>query len=577
MSQSRATLGARAIAFTGRVQNLIAPLLTAGVGLLIATPALPADLPAELIAAPPPVFYRWDGAYAGLNLGAMMANGTFGLTGFPDGGFAGLIPPIPATSSGSSVGAAGGFQYGLRRQFDALVLGFEQDLVLGAPPVSADAHGIASGLSYSLNQSQSADWLSTLRGSIGFAPNDEIMVYATGGLAFGVMRSSSNLTLGNGAILARTSDDLRTGWAAGVGGEYALTPQISARLEYLYVDLGHATVVGLPNFPAPFETHTDAGYTAHFVRAGLNYQFAGEPDGAPFRMIGAGSRLTTYDVEIGARYWYSTGSTTKTLYDTTGSQTVSRLTYDGLTANSGEVFGRFDDRSGFFAKGFAGVGAIGSGNLKDEDFTPFITPYSATNSSQRDGTLAYASGDLGYNVLQGPTYKLGAFVGVFYEREVLNAHGCTQIATNPEVCSPSISDPTLGITNDARWTAARIGVNGEVMLWNRVTINVDAAWLPYVQLQNSDAHWLRMQPIPGNFNGPIPEDGVGHNGLQLEAVVSYLITPSFSVGAGARYWHMETDGHSHFEDNIFGFSAQPQAVHFTTERYGGFLQGAFKY
>jgi hypothetical protein len=186
--------------------------------------------------------------------------------------------------------------------------------------------------------------------------------------------------------------------------------------------------------------------------------------------------------------------------------------------------------------------------------------------------LFYFSGDLGYNLLQRQTYKIGAFAGIFHEREVVNAHGCAQIATNNQICSPTISDPVLAITEDSRWTAARVGLNGEVTLWNLIKINVDGAWLPYVMLDSADTHWLRIQPVAGNFMGPIPQDGIGHNGFQLESVVSYLVSPAFSVGIGARYWRMETSGNAHFEGDIYGGSGSPQPVHFVTERYGGFLQ-----
>jgi hypothetical protein len=52
--------------------------------------------------------------------------------------------------------------------------------------------------------------------------------------------------------------------------------------------------------------------------------------------------------------------------------------------------------SGFFVKGFVGGGAIGAGTLRDEDFPPFVVPYSSTSSEQRDGRLGYGTIDLGW-------------------------------------------------------------------------------------------------------------------------------------------------------------------------------------
>src|SRR5262249_22725486 len=156
-------------------------------------------------------------------------------------------------------------------------------------------------------------------------------------------------------------------------------------------------------------------------------------------------------------------------------------TYSDLGTHSGEVFGRFNSGSGVFLKGTLGLGSVSSGSLKDEDFTPYITPYSATNSAQRDGNLFYVTGDLGYDLWRGPNYKVGGFVGVFNSRETLNAYGCAQTAGNTAVCVPSVSDPTLVITEDTRWTAARLGINAQY-IWNPWKFEVDAAWLPFTKL-----------------------------------------------------------------------------------------------
>jgi hypothetical protein len=102
--------------------------------------------------------------------------------------------------------------------------------------------------------------------------------------------------------------------------------------------------------------------------------------------------------EFGGRYWFSSGWTQLDLYGITGvdDRLLSRLTWSDLQAHSGEAFGRIEHLSGFFLKGFAGGGAITTGNLRDEDFPPVIlpspvgpiaTPYSSTNSDQRDGGL----------------------------------------------------------------------------------------------------------------------------------------------------------------------------------------------
>src|SRR5262249_58610099 len=85
----------------------------------------------------------------------------------------------------------------------------------------------------------------------------------------------------------------------------------------------------------------------------------------------------------------------------------------------------------WFLKGYAGGGGFRKGNLKDEDFPPAITPYSATFSVQENGSPIYASVDAGFNVLWGPDFRIGLFGGFHYMNETVSAFGCTQIAFNP--------------------------------------------------------------------------------------------------------------------------------------------------
>ena len=236
---------------------------------------------------------------------------------------------------------------------------------------------------------------------------------------------------------------------------------------------------------------------------------------------------------------------------------------------------RADHSSGLFFKGFAGAGSVVGGNLKDEDFPPFIQPYSATSSDQKDGTIGYASADFGFDFLNEAQYRLGAFVGYHYYHEVVNAYGCNQIGSNPGVCgAPSITDSTLTITNDSKWYSTRLGLVGDIRPTQSIKLSAEIAWLPHTELNSYDSHWLRIK-TPGGFSGPQPEDGTGHNGIQLESALAYQLTPSFSIGLGARYWRTETKGHANFQDVVVG--GQPQPLNYKMERYGSFVQALFTF
>ena len=91
----------------------------------------------------------------------------------------------------------------------------------------------------------------------------------TGGLAWGSLHSSAGDVLANGAFGSGTTT--RAGWTIGGGIEAMLTPNSTAKLEYLYVDLGggvfNDVVPGFGIVPESID------FRANVVRAGLNYKF----------------------------------------------------------------------------------------------------------------------------------------------------------------------------------------------------------------------------------------------------------------------------------------------------------------
>ena len=315
-----------------------------------------------------------------------------------------------------------------------------------------------------------------------------MLFYGTGGLAYG--HTNSSATLAFPAVTYHGSRGTwQAGWAAGVGAEYAITNAWSAKLEWLHYDLGRATVSAYPSpFNPPFMTQTHVNFVGHIVRAGINYRFdsipflgrsAAEPGPISFLLA------SDFTVASGLRYWYSSGKTQKDLWalPTTFPGLISRLTWSGLDAHSGESFMRIDHKSGLFAKGFTGMGAIGKGRLNDQDFfSSFGSAFSdsSTLSNQHNGSLAYFSADLGYTFWQTPDYRLGAFAGYHYYRETVNAHGCQQmLAAIPPVCMPAaLPDAEVVITDDTRWHSIRVGLNGSAKITDRLTLTVDAAYLP---------------------------------------------------------------------------------------------------
>jgi opacity protein-like surface antigen len=281
--------------------------------------------------------------------------------------------------------------------------------------------------------------------------------------------------------------------------------------------------------------------------------------------------IPPWEFEGGLRYWYSSAKYQWDLQGLAGG-TDSRLTYNGLTAHSAEAFWRINHASGLFAKGYIGGGSVVEGHLNDEDFPPAVTPYSNAIAVQRNGSLKYLSADLGYTFWQDPNYQLGVFIGYHYWNERLNTFGCTQLAGNAAICgdTPPVFGPVAAnvnvLDNDATWNSLRLGMNGETMLMPGLKLSGEVNYVRgYVNA--NDLHNLRpdIRPLAIDGNG---------GGIQTEVILSSNLTSALSVGLGARWWHIRTVGNARFEQTSAG--GQPQPVKMTEDRYGIFVQAAYK-
>jgi outer membrane immunogenic protein len=113
------------------------------------------------------------------------------------------------------------------------------------------------------------DLLSTFRLRAGYTWS-HFLFYGTAGGASGDFRLKE-LTTG-----VSFSPPMQLGWTAGAGIEYAFTDAISAKVEYLYINLGRinclaATLCSVDN---PLAQDGSASFTENLVRAGVNYKFS---------------------------------------------------------------------------------------------------------------------------------------------------------------------------------------------------------------------------------------------------------------------------------------------------------------
>jgi outer membrane immunogenic protein len=135
----------------------------------------------------------------------------------------------------------------------------------------------------------------TLRLRIGVIPANPVLLYGTGGLAYGQVNENLSIqspapgslsmggfsyvcVAGNPACFAGSSSKTAVGWTLGGGGEVALTTNLTLKAELLYVDLGvpkgtvAAQTAAAGTAPSSFSTVlSPAGFIV--FRGGLNFKF----------------------------------------------------------------------------------------------------------------------------------------------------------------------------------------------------------------------------------------------------------------------------------------------------------------
>jgi outer membrane immunogenic protein len=180
--------------------------------------------PQPYYAAPaaPAATYNCHGAYAGLNLGYEWGTVTGNNT--------------------SPSGVAGGLQAGYNWQSGQFVFGAETDLQLSGADDTFAPYKFSN------------PWFGTLRARAGWALNN-ILFYGTAGLAYGELKGETG---------GLDEDKTLVGWTAGLGMEIGFTPNWSAKVEYLYADLGSR---------AYSITGVDNGFETSLLRFGINYHF----------------------------------------------------------------------------------------------------------------------------------------------------------------------------------------------------------------------------------------------------------------------------------------------------------------
>src|SRR5580704_3725276 len=267
---------------------------------------------AEEMAVPPSQFITgrvpylpWTGFYVGINGGYAWGNSSVAFAANDPAALAGTCGGVGSgASKGQCInavdfhrdGPVAGGQFGFNWQVNShWLVGAEADYQWSNLDGSVNSSFRLGGVgATNMVASQTVESFGTVRARAGVLLAPPLLLYGTGGFAFGQVHenlrvpavATNGLSAGGfsyactagTACFAGSASQIQLGWSAGAGAEYAITTNLIFRTELLYVHLSAptatvtATAVAAGTAPASFAAGFSSVYFA-VMRAGLNYKF----------------------------------------------------------------------------------------------------------------------------------------------------------------------------------------------------------------------------------------------------------------------------------------------------------------
>jgi outer membrane immunogenic protein len=270
-----------------------------------------ANATAEEMAVPPSQFITaavpylaWTGFYVGINGGYAWGNSSVAFTPNDSAAAAGTCGGggAPKGQCIGSVdfrrdGAVAGGQFGFNWQVNShWLIGAEADYQWSNLDGSvSSSFRLGNVGATNMVASQTVESFGTIRARAGVVLAPPLLLYGTGGLAFGQVHENLRVpavatgglspaggfsyacTIGTTCFTGSAAQTL-FGWSAGAGAEYAITTNLIFRTELLYVHLSAPTVTAIATAVAAGTSPASiaAGFSPVYfavMRAGLNYKF----------------------------------------------------------------------------------------------------------------------------------------------------------------------------------------------------------------------------------------------------------------------------------------------------------------
>jgi len=221
-------------------------------------PQPPPPMPRAPAFVPPPPF-TWTGFYVGVNGGYSWNNWTDGL----------------GDSFNANGGIAGG-TIGFNYQWNWFVAGFEGDVDWAGNKFSQTQTDSEFGGTSVATLNYKNNVLSTFAARFGVAA-DHALFYGKAGGAWTQEKYTISGTDPNFGTLSASNSFDRLGWMVGAGVEYAFTNNLTAKIEYNYINFGsdNQTLTLNTSTLGPLTGTITSKPTMNVVKVGLNWLFNG--------------------------------------------------------------------------------------------------------------------------------------------------------------------------------------------------------------------------------------------------------------------------------------------------------------
>jgi outer membrane immunogenic protein len=177
-----------------------AALITCLIMLASAQAASAADMlpvKAPIYKTPPPQAFNWTGFYIGVNGGYGWSRDSASES---PGDPLTILQVTPAATSFDAEGWLGGIQAGYNWQFDEKwVVGLETDFEGANIKGDGSAAVTMAASPGTFGASPTVNWFGTVRPRLGYLPANNVLLFVTGGFAYGKVDQSANVTIAPGS------------------------------------------------------------------------------------------------------------------------------------------------------------------------------------------------------------------------------------------------------------------------------------------------------------------------------------------------------------------------------------------